>query len=50
MEVDLHQVYGLDVGDTALLRARTWRWLRIRIAGLLSTESRVRAHFTPPPE
>ena len=36
MEADLHSVYGLDVEDRQLLRARTWRWLRMRVVELLS--------------
>jgi hypothetical protein len=35
------------VGDRALLRARSWRWLHTRILGLLSTESRLRRRFAP---
>jgi len=35
IETDMHQVYGIDLGDRGLLRARTWRWLKVRIAGLL---------------
>ena len=27
---------GIDVGDDALMSARSWRWLRTRILGLLS--------------
>ncbi|MGI5196585.1 hypothetical protein ACQEVY_23535 [Streptomyces sp. CA-288835] len=49
IEADLHQVYGIDA-DSGILRQRSWRWLRIRIFGLLSTESRLHAHFAPPPE
>lgn len=31
---DLHQFYGIDIGDEAVLR-RPWWWLRARILGLL---------------
>lgn len=31
----MHQVYGIDLGNQGLLRARTWRWLKVRIVGLL---------------
>jgi hypothetical protein len=48
IEADLHETYGIDVGDRALLRARSWRWLRVRILGLLSTECRIQRHFAPP--
>jgi hypothetical protein len=50
IEADLHQVYGIDVEDDGLLRRRTWRWLQLRILGLLSTESRLQRHFNPPEE
>ncbi|GHE38826.1 hypothetical protein GCM10018785_05460 [Streptomyces longispororuber] len=46
IEADLHEVYGIDVG-TGVLRGRSWRWLKIRIPGLLSTESRLVRHFAP---
>ncbi|ARX85625.1 hypothetical protein SMD44_05089 [Streptomyces alboflavus] len=41
-------MYGVDVGDRRLMRARSWRWLRVRIFGLLSAESRLSRHFAPP--
>ncbi|TMV00278.1 hypothetical protein FGK60_09750 [Streptomyces sp. DASNCL29] len=48
IEADLHEVYGLDVEASGILRARSWRWLRIRILGLLSADSRLARHFAPP--
>ncbi|WP_236067591.1 hypothetical protein [Streptomyces brasiliscabiei] len=42
-------MYGIDA-DSGILRQRSWRWLQVRILGLLSTESRLHAHFAPPPE
>ncbi|WP_244203925.1 hypothetical protein [Streptomyces tricolor] len=42
-------MYGIDV-DSGVLQQRTWRWLRIRILGLLSAESRLARHFAPPPD
>jgi hypothetical protein len=36
IEDDLHQFYGIDLEQPGLLRARTWRWLRVRIIGLLA--------------
>ncbi|MQT03856.1 hypothetical protein FF041_27910 [Streptomyces jumonjinensis] len=48
IEADLHEVYGLDLSAPGLMQARSWRWLRIRILGLLSTESRLARHFEPP--
>jgi len=43
-------VYGLDVGDDALLESRSWRWLRTRIVALLAANTRITRHFTPPPK
>jgi hypothetical protein len=28
-------VYGIDVNDDDMLARRSWRWLNVRIAGLL---------------
>ncbi|MGQ4358570.1 hypothetical protein [Streptomyces sp. SAS_272] len=49
IEADLHQVYGIDV-ESGILQRRTWRWLQLRIIGLLSTECRLQRHFNPPEE
>lgn len=35
VEADLHELYGIDV-ESGILRTRSWRWLRTRIAGLLT--------------
>jgi len=40
-------VYGIDVGEPGLLRERSWRWLRVRILGLISTDSRLARHLMP---
>ena len=55
IEADLHSEYGIDVEDgraegNGILQRRTWRWLQIRILGLLSAETRLHRHFAPPPE
>ncbi|PSJ29916.1 hypothetical protein B7P34_04780 [Streptosporangium nondiastaticum] len=50
VEADLHEVYGIDLGDERLLRSRSWRWLRLRILALLSAESRLARVLTPPPD
>ncbi|MEW1672830.1 hypothetical protein AB0O47_06210 [Streptomyces noursei] len=50
VEADLHEVYGLDLGVPGILRARSWRWLRVRILGLLSAESRLARVLTPSPD
>jgi hypothetical protein len=50
VEADLHQVYGIDMEDRALLRARSWRWLRVRIAALLSMDSRIYRQLARGPE
>ncbi|MFF5142524.1 hypothetical protein ACFY6U_22815 [Streptomyces sp. NPDC013157] len=49
IEADLHEIYGLDVGAPGLLDNRSWRWLRVRIFGLLSADSRINRLFNPPP-
>ncbi|RSD22257.1 hypothetical protein EIY87_09335 [Amycolatopsis eburnea] len=50
VEADLHELYGVDAGDLALMKARPWRWLRVRIQGLLqSPDTRVHRVFFPPP-
>ncbi|WP_275467860.1 hypothetical protein [Streptomyces noursei] len=46
----MHEVYGLDLGVPGILRARSWRWLRVRILGLLSAESRLARVLTPSPD
>lgn len=50
VEADLHETYGLDIGAPGLLDARSWRWLRVRILGLLSADSRLNRLLTPPPD
>ncbi|MFB9415692.1 hypothetical protein ACFFSQ_46945 [Dactylosporangium matsuzakiense] len=47
IEADLHERYGIDVDDRALLRARSWRWLQARILGLLAVESRLHRALYP---
>lgn len=48
VEADLHERYGLDVDQPGLLKTRTWRWLRVRIVGLLETgETRIARALTP---
>jgi hypothetical protein len=47
VELDLHELYGIDVHDRELLHARPWRWLHVRIVGLLSTECRVQRVLNP---
>lgn len=49
MECDLHDLYGIDVWDEQLMAARPWPWLRVRILGLLSAETRVARVLLPRP-
>lgn len=44
---DMHELYGIEVDDISLLRARPWRWLKTRIAGLASCDSRLSRAMTP---
>lgn len=46
IEADLHEVYGVDV-ESGVLRARSWRWLRVRLVGLLSCDSRLARSLGP---
>ncbi|WP_306839756.1 hypothetical protein [Catenuloplanes nepalensis] len=50
LEADLHDVYGVDLGDPVVLRTRSWRWLETRILGLLSADTRLHRALFPPPE
>jgi hypothetical protein len=47
IEADLHEVFGIDVGDRELMARRTWPWLRNRAYALLSTESRLQRVLRP---
>lgn len=49
IEADLHSEYGIDA-SSGILRDRSWRWLKVRVWGLLSAETRLYRHFAPPPE
>lgn len=40
IECDLQDI-GIDVGNRGLLRRRDWRWLRTRIIGLCSADTRL---------
>ena len=40
--------YGIDLAEPGLLEARSLRWLRVRINGLLSVDSRLHAALFPP--
>lgn len=37
-------MYGIDVDDEALMSARSWRWLRMRVVGLMSRPSSMFAY------
>lgn len=41
LTADALQLYGVDLADGALLRARPWSWLLALIDGLLTARSRV---------
>lgn len=48
IEADLQEVYGIDI-ESGVLGTRTYRWLIVRIAGLMSVErSRLRLTLYPP--
>ena len=46
VEADLHAVYGIDCEDAHLMASRSWRWLKVRIDGLLTTPPTVTVYPT----
>ncbi|WP_431892976.1 hypothetical protein [Micromonospora haikouensis] len=48
VEADLHDRYGVDVDNRGLMRRRSWRWLEVRILGLLSADTRLNRALAPP--
>lgn len=46
IEADLQDA-GIDIGS-GILRERTWRWLSVRITGLLAIKSRLHRKLFPP--
>ena len=49
IEIDFQEIYGIDLASKAMDQ-RSWRWLRIRIFGLLSTECRTQRALNPQDE
>jgi len=47
VEADLHDTYGIDLDEPGLLKARSWRWLRTRLFGLLTADTRVARALDP---
>ena len=41
--------YHLDLSEPGLLEQRSWRWLRVRILGLLPVDSRLHMALGLPP-
>lgn len=50
VEADLQSEYNIDVDDRDLMRAKSWRWLEVRIQGLLAADTRLQRALAPPPE
>lgn len=50
IEADFQQTYGIDLSDPAVRHRRSWRWFKVRLAGLLQVESRIQVIFNPTPE
>lgn len=46
VENDL-QDRGIDLGDRGLLAGRSWRWLRVRIHGLFTENTRIARVLLP---
>lgn len=49
VELDFQKEYGIDL-SSGILKQRSWRWLRLRMVGLLSIESRVQRVLNPTAE
>jgi hypothetical protein len=47
IECDLHERFGVDVGDAQLMASRPWPWLRTRITGLLMEDTRLTRAVAP---
>lgn len=47
IEADFHSEYGVDL-SSGILRARSYRWLRVRIEGLLAADTRLYRKLRPP--
>ena len=41
------QYYGIDLSTPGLLERRSWRWLSVRILGLVDIDSRLKAALYP---
>ena len=50
VEADMHEHYGIDLAEPGLLERRSGRWLKTRLNGLLSTDSRLHRVLYPPKE
>lgn len=46
IEADLHQFYGIDLDDPDR-SPRSWRWLKVRIIGVVAIESRIARALAP---
>lgn len=44
VECDFQEHYGIDL-SSGVLEHRSWRWFRVRLVGLLSTDSRTSRHI-----
>nr|WP_113705364.1 hypothetical protein [Nonomuraea lactucae] len=47
VEADLHETFGIDLDEPAQLRTRSWRWLRTRLLGLLTADTRIARALDP---
>lgn len=50
VEADLQSEYGIDVDDRDLMRTKGWRWLEVRIQGLLAADTRLHRALAPQPD
>jgi hypothetical protein len=48
VEIAFSTLYHIELED--VFRTRSWRWFRVKIRGLLSTDNPLARHFAPDPE
>ena len=47
VEADMHEHYGVDLSDAGILDVKSWRWLNVRVGGLLAIPSRLISALAP---
>lgn len=47
IELDFQEVWGIDMREPGFFTSRSFHWFRLRVIGLLSTESRLQRVLLP---